>query len=380
VNRAQRVEILQLPESTGSRIYISPDGLGIAYFIEAGEGVQPGLYMADLESGVSGRVLPVDSLVQRGFVSEPVWSADGEQMALMLATEYATDIFLLSRSALGEFTNITNSGAYDLFPAFSPDGRFLAFVSDRARCPTWIPEQPGTCDRTGTPPPDGGQLHVQDLETGEVTRLSDVWITPSNAPRWINNRQIAFAEGDPLSGDTTRTLWLANAITGQAREVRPAGVQNPLMLNEAWSPDGTQVLYQSAGTSTEIQLANASGDVLASLSDLNYPRYGVSASWSPSGEFIAIGGVNGQCPYGATVLDDTLAFIAQSNPPPSMCSPAYAPNGAFVAYTGISLNNFDGRADIYTANPNGFGSVNLTGDMRGTMTFLRWISTPDDTE
>jgi Tol biopolymer transport system component len=63
-----------------------------------------------------------------------------------------------------------------------------------------------------------------------------------------------------------------------------------------------------------------------------------------------------------------------------MCSPAYAPNGAFVAYTGISLNNFDGRADIYTANPNGFGSVNLTGDMRGTMTFLRWISTPDDTE
>lgn len=378
VNRAARIEILQLPESTGDRVYISPDGLGIAYFIEPGEGIQPGLYMADLETGVSGRVLPLDALVQRGFVTEPVWSADGERMAMMLATPYATDIFALSRRSLGEFINLTNSGAYDLFPAFSPDGRYLAFVSDRARCPTWRPEQPNTCDRTGTPPPDGGHLYVQDLETGAVTQLADVWITEGNAPRWINERQIVFGEGEPLFGDTTRTLWIANAVTGQAREVRPAGVQNPLMLNEAWSPDGTQVFYQSAGAQTELHLTTPDGDVLASVSDLNYPRYGVAASWSPSGEFIAVGGLNGQCPYGSTVLDTTLAFIARSNPPPSMCSPVYAPNGAYVAYTGISLNNFDGRADIYSANPNGFGSVNLTGDMRGTMTFLRWIRTPDE--
>jgi len=370
-NRAARIEILQLPESTGNRVYVAPDGLGIAYFIEAGEGRAPGLYLSELESGLDIRLISMDTLLQRGFVVEPAWQPDGEAFAMMLATGYATDIFLVQRDGL--WRNLTQSGAYDLFPAFSPNGDYLAFVSDREVCPTWIPEQPGTCDGTDTPPPDGGHLHVMEMATGEVTKLADVWITPGNAPQWVNDRQIAFAAGEPLFGDTERTLWLADVQSGQSREVRPQDVASPLMLAEAWSPDGTQVLYQAAGVDSSVSLLGVNGSTVGSLSQFNYPRYGVAASWAPNSDTVAVGGVGGQCPFGATVLDDTLGVVTNGNPPPSMCTPRYSPAGEYIAFTGVSLNRFDGRADVYVANPNGQSALNMTGDLRGTMTLLGWI-------
>ncbi len=378
VNRAQRFEVLTIPESTGDRVYIAPNGLGVAYFVEPGESKGAGLYVLDIAAGTDARVLPITSLVQRGFVSEPIWDARGERFAITLATDYATDIYVLSPSGSPPPINVTQSGAYDRFPAFSPDGRYLAFVSDREQCPTWVPEQPNTCDRTDAPTPDGGHLHILDFQTNEVTKVSDVWITETNAPRWINDTQVAYAEGDPLFGDAERTLWIADVRTGTAREIQPNSATNPLMLSEAWSPNGSRVVYQSAGSSTEIVVASLNGDVVARLDELNYPRYGLAASWAPDGSSIAVGGVNGQCPFGSTVLDASLAFLAQGNPPPSMCDPQYAPDGSYIAFLGISLNNFDGRADVYTTNANGFGAVNLTGDLRGTMTLLGWINTDVD--
>jgi Tol biopolymer transport system component len=373
-NRAQRIAVLELPENTGERVYPSPSGTAVAYFIEGASGIVPGLYLANLPSGISARILPVSSLVQRGFISEPVWSPDGQRMAIMLATAYATDIFTIDVNG-DQSTNLTNSGAYDLFPAFSPDGRYLAFVSDRELCPTWTPEQPRTCDNTGAPPPVGGHLYTLELATGIVEKRSDIWLT--DPPVWINNTQIGYAEGNPLLGDRSRVLWTTNIVTGQTTEVRPQGSNNtPLMLAEAWSPDGTQVVYQNAGATTEIVVMDRNGQIQLSTEDFSYPRYGLQASWSPDGTRLALGGLNGQCPFGSTVMDgEDYTFIARSNPPPSMCAPIFSPNGQNIAFTGVSLNAFDGRADIYVANANGFGTVNLTGDLRGTMTLLGWVGT-----
>ena len=56
-----------------------------------------------------------------------------------------------------------------------PSGRrtahYLAFVSDRAQCPSWIPGEPGTCDGTDTPAPDGGSVYVLELATDRCSRF-----------------------------------------------------------------------------------------------------------------------------------------------------------------------------------------------------------------
>jgi Tol biopolymer transport system component len=368
---ANRVPILQLDSSTGNQVYISPDGASIAYFKQTSDGTT-GLYILDVTIGFSGRVLPVTSLIQRGFPSEPTWSPDGSQMAIALATGYDMDIFAVSKDGSSP-RNLTRHGAYDLYPSWSPDGRHILFVSDRERCPSWIPGEPGACDPNTTTPPNGGNPFILNVESGEVTQLSNQWVTDPASLRWLNANQVIFTSGDPAFGDPERTLWIASINPTQAREVRLTdGSDSPIRLVETWSPDGSAVLFQSAGASTEIVLAGSDGTLIGRTADLTFPRFGMAASWAPDGSLIAIGGVDGQCPYGITVLDNTFEFVTRSSPPPSACDPMYSPDGQWLAFTGVSMQR-DGRVDIYVAGPNGRGVVNMTGGLRGQIELLGWV-------
>lgn len=366
-----RIPVLQMPSSTNRQIYISANGRSIAYFLDTDSPQTTGLYVLDIESGISGRILPLDSLVQRGKLNQPTWSPDGRRLALALATGYDMDIFVIGRDGTNP-ENLTQSGAYDFWPSWSPDGRYMLFVSDRARCPSWIPGDPGACDALLTPePPAGGNPFIVEIESGAVTQLSDQWIT--EPPRWLNNRQVTFASGDPTTGDSERTLWIADISSEQAREVKLAdGTDSPLRLSEAWAPDGSAVVYQSAGTTTEIIAVSTDGRLLGRTNELNFARFGMAAAWSPDGQRIAIGGAGGQCPNGISVFDRTLTFVGRRVPPPSMCEPVYSPDGQFLAFTGV-VPNVDGRVDVYAGNFNGQSTANLTGSLRGTITLLGWF-------
>ena len=369
---AGRYPILQLPASTQNRVFISQNGKSIAYFQDesVGQGTG-GLYILDMNSKISGRILPITSLIQRGFPSQPSWSADGSRLAIALATGYDMDIYAVGKDG-SNIQNLTNSGAYDLWPSWSPDGRYLLFVSDRARCPSWIPGDADACDAVTTPPPNGGNLYLLELATGTVTQLSTQWLT--EAPRWLNATKIVFSSGDPTFGDPERTLWIADLNTKQAREVRLTdGSDGPIRLSEVWAQDGSAVLYQNAGISTtEIIAANLDGSLLGRTTELNFPRYGMMAAWSVDGTRIAVGGINGQCQYGIRVFDRNLDSVARGTPPPSMCNPTYSADGQWLAFTGINPR-IDGRIDVYVATTNGFGSANLTGGLRGAITMLGWV-------
>ncbi len=371
-NSAGRIAILQTQSSTGDQIYISRNGRSIAYFIEDSAGVGTGLYVLDLQSRISARILPILSLVQRGMFSEPNWSADGSTLAIALATGYDMDIFTIGRDG-SNLKNVTNSGSYDFAPVWSPDGRYLAFLSDRDRCPTWIPGETTFCDALTTPPPTGGQVYVLEVATGNVQRLSDAFVT--ERPRWINARNLVFASGDPIFGDTERRLFIADTATLQAKEVRlQEGSENPIRLSDAWAPDGSAVVYQSVGTdSAEIMALYTDGRLIGRVTDLTFARFGLSASWSTDSSRIAIGGVNGQCPYGIRIFSGTtLESITNGIAPPSMCNPSYSPDGQWLTFTGVNPSK-DGRVDVYVAQINGFGSVNLTGSLKGSIELLGWV-------
>ena len=362
-----RIQILQFDSSTGTDVFISQSGSSIAYMRPSGNPSVSGLYLVDLQIGVTGRILPLDNLTQRGIYSEPVWSPDGEQLALVLATGYDLDIFTVRRDGTGP-TNVTNRGSYDFYPAWSPDGQNILFVSDRLRCPSWIPGEPGTCDGTPNPPPTGGNVFVMNMATRETRQVSDVWV--SEPPRWLNPRQVVYAAGDPLFGDPERSLWITDIVSGDSRQL--LGSTDPLKLAEAWSPSGQQVIYQAAGSSTQIVLAGIGGNEIGRINDLTFARYGMSAAWSPDGTRVAIGGVNGECPYGVIVYDSGLGNIARGNPPPSMCEPTFSPDGRYIGFTGVN-SRVDGRVDVYAANSNGFGASNLTSALRGNIHMIGWV-------
>jgi len=368
-NSASRIPILQLDDTTGQQIFIAPTGDAVAYLKPTGTNNTAGLYIADFKSAISARVLPIRSLTQRGIYNAPVWSPDGSKMAIALATGYDIDIFIVGRDGSNP-TDLTMQGSYDFWPVWSPDGSYLAFVSDRAKCPSWIPGEAGTCDGTDTPPPTGGNVYIMEMGTKKVRQVSDRWVT--DPPKWANPRTVVFSSGDPLLGDSEHAIYAADAISGETRKLTLNGNDVPLKLAEAWSPNGQEVIFQAAGTSTDIVLANLSGQEIGRISDLPFARYGMTAAWSPDGTHIAIGGISGQCPYGVVVVDSNLNSVSRSNPPPTMCDPVYSPDNKFLAFDGINPH-IDGRTDIYVTNPNGLGLVDLTGSLKGQIDLIGWV-------
>lgn len=387
-NPSARTLILEVVTETPDQFFLAPDGSAVAYIVrDPVIGLNSGLYIADIQAGVSTRLLQSTALTQRGLYSAPAWSPDGRTLALTLATGYDLDIIAVDITTLRRSV-LVGGGAYDWSPAWSPDGRYLAFLSDRATCPTWIPDDlerpPGAraCDALTDPAPRSGQLYVLELATGTITQLSDQAIT--EAPRWVNNRQITFATtnpNDPLL-DPTRRLWLAT-VGGQTVEVALPGSGAPVYTSESWAADAGLVVLHDTSAGNRIVLARPDGSVVAASDELIFARYGLVAAFAPNGQRVALGGSSGQCPYGRTVLDipatlqqGSFAFTARSGPQPGMCAPVFSPDSAFIAFTGISpraVGAADGRVDVYSANSNGFDQVNLTGTLRGQVQLLGWV-------
>ena len=291
-----RVPVLEVNATSGLEAFPSRPGNALAYVKTDGDIRSNGLYILDFASGFSARVLAGDNpLVQRGIFMRPSWSPDGAQLAMAAATGYDIDIFIYAADGSGR-KNITEHGAYDWWPSWSPDGRHIAFVSDRADCPSWIPGEPGFCDALSDSPPTAGQVYLYSLESGRISRVSDV--AASEAPYWINASLIAFASGDPFDLlNPQRRIWRADITSGDVREIRlPDSPGAASYLSESWSPDGGAVLAQIAAGDNRLALLSADGALIGADDSLDFPRFSMRATWSPDGERIAFGGTAGQCP------------------------------------------------------------------------------------
>ena len=367
-----RIAVLELDSTASLDVFVAEPGNALAYVQTNGDIRTDGLYILDLASGFSARVLAGENpLVQRGRYMAPSWSPDGEQLALGLATGYDMDIFLYAVDGSGR-TNITERGSYDFWPSWSPDGKYIAFVSDRADCLSWRPTDPGFCDALTLPPPDTGQVYLYELATGEISLVADLQV--SEPPYWINSTMLALASGDPFDLlNPQRRIWRANISSGELIEARlPSSPAGASYLSESWSPSGGAVLAQIAEASNRLILLSAAGALIRQDEALDFPRYGLSAAWAPDGGRIAIGGTGGHCPYGIRVKDSRFRNVASAGPPPTMCDPRYSPDGRFIAFAGVNPR-VDGRNDIYVASANGFGASSITADLRGQVELIGWI-------
>ncbi len=367
-DNGQRVRVIELPASTAGRIYWSPTGLHLAYFLRTNDA--SGLYLLNIQTGRSIRLYAGDSLQPRGIIGhEPVWSPDGTQLAFVLPTAYATDIYLINADGTG-FRNLTNSSSYDFWPSWSTGGDVLAFVSDRVFCPTWFPDQPTTCDHPNAAPPDVGHLFSYDFRTNRLSQITD--ITLNSPPKWINADMVSVSIGslDPFSD--VSALWTYDVSAGSAWEV--SRQDGALYASPVWRSDGQRVIYQRITTESSIVLADRFGEVLTAIDQYSFVRFGLAASWSPGGDYLALAGSNGQCPYGLIVLD--AEFQAVNTPAQNLlaCDPIYDPTGNYLAYAGIRVERgTDGRVDVYIARPDGLGSRNISRDLEGEIQVLGWV-------
>lgn len=212
-----------------------------------------------------------------GTFSQPVWGPDGSTLAYVYRGTNFADIFTTDDQGQSQ-TRLTNSQStvldnndWNLRPTFSPDGQFIAFVSDRnSALPTlWLMNAADGSGRHALATPGLQQDDVDTLAWSPDG--SELAATIFNEP---GPTQIALVPMNPAPAGGQRQL-------AHALETLPPGAFDP-----AWSPDGTWLAFAAHdGNAIDIHVAQPDGSSVTRLtSDGLLAR---SPVWSPDGQHIA---------------------------------------------------------------------------------------------
>jgi Tol biopolymer transport system component len=249
----------------------SPSGQRIAYFFVDAATTDTDIWYFDITVGPEP--VPVTTGDVAANVKRLSWSADSEFLVYDAPQPDGaeSDIFRVA-IASGEITNLTEDSAdWDASPTWSPDGQWIAFVSDRAEVGQ-----------------GSDNIWLLDTAEGQVQQLtnSDATLQEDIEPAWSpDGSQIAFLRHSLLGelGDPTSPsgLWLVDVSTGEEQLLleitgQLVGVQPPV-----WSPNGRWLAYNAPGTAdTDIWVVSVEGGEPINVSNL--PGEDASISWAPS--------------------------------------------------------------------------------------------------
>jgi len=191
-------------------------------------------------------------------------------------------------------------------PAWSPDGRKLAYVSFENK---------------------RAAIFVQKLATGEREKISEA---PgiNGAPAWSpDGGQLAMT----LSKDGNPDIYVMNLAGKTLRKVTDS---ESIDTEPTWSRDGRAIVFTSdRGGRPQLYMVSAAGGAAQRLTyDGDYNARGV---FSPDGKSIAMVHGNGG-DYRIAVMDMASKKLRVLTRGPADESPGFAPNGSMVLYASRS--------------------------------------------
>ena len=232
---------------------------------------------------------------------------------------------------------ITRNHSISLFPAWSSDGKFLAYTSYKGGKP---------------------DLYIDNLAEMQEKSVAQKGINIT--PAWVPGK---FELAATLSFSGDQEIYL---LTGEGKIIKRLTNMKGSDVSPAWSPDGKKMAFVS----------NRSGDPQIYITDLVTDKtrrltyegnYNTQPSWSPRGGKIAyaslIDGRHNICVIDVEGMEPTqLTHESGDNE-----SPSWSPDGNLIVFS----SNREGPFKLYVMNAFGTDQRRLL-EMKGEQTNPKW--------
>lgn len=220
----------------------------------------------------------------------------------------------------GGVAAVTRNGSINLSPAWSPDGRSLAWTSYKR----------------GNP-----DMYIKDLVTGS-TRVVSNQPGINAAPAWSpDGNTLALTRS--TGGDAD--IYLINAQTGA--EIRRITTGGGIDVAPSFSPDGTMITYSSERSGgSQIYVSEVATGVSTRVT--NRAGWFSDPVFSPDGTQLAFVGRDGNFDILVANTDGTgMTRITQGEGDNE--DPSWSPDGRYLLFTSTRR----GRSEIWLATANG---------------------------
>jgi dipeptidyl aminopeptidase/acylaminoacyl peptidase len=278
-----------------------------------------------------------DDVYRFRIPTDPRVSPDGRHVvaSVKVATPrhdgYRTSLWLAATDGSSDARQLTIGATTDDHPRFSPDGRTIAFLSDRRLLVEDEPDRPKEAkDRE-----DGTQVHLIRVDGGEARRLTDLprgvedlawspdgrtlavlsmsyaadraadarrrgkalhrpsWAPPESDYRYIDRLDYLF-NGTGFTYDRIAHIWLVDVATGVARQLVAGATAE---RDVAWSPDGRRLAFTANRARnhdlverSDLFTVDVDSGTVTALTAGGDSLFG-SPSWTPDGSsVVALGG------------------------------------------------------------------------------------------
>lgn len=207
--KLMRVAVPSQLTSVGS-VSWTPDGTEIAF---AGQAEEPdgsyNIYSMNLDEDEQPSRIVVDGI-------QPAWSPDGKYLAFTTLRDGNLEVYVADGEGEGQ-RNLTRHEGYDGRPSWSPDGNRITFESDRF---------------------GNLEICIMDVASGAVVNVTN-HPAKDREPAWsADGRELAFVSNRDLNNHIYRMAVDGSGVTrltsGNVEDREPS-----------WSPDGESLCFNS---------------------------------------------------------------------------------------------------------------------------------------
>jgi dipeptidyl aminopeptidase/acylaminoacyl peptidase len=306
--------------------------------------VMPGAGALGAQTPIPTRTPTIDQSLEMQNVSVPRISPDGKRVVYEQtrtnwdSNAFETDLWMAD-TASGERHRLTVTAKSSSVAAWSPDGRWIAFLSDR---PAPISGSPADKKQVYVMPADGGEAQqLTKMEKGvnafewapDSSRIAIAAEAPES--KAMKDRKESFGEYQVLHADYEMAhLWLVDLPKTDAAGRTPAPAEPRLLTagdsfsvgDFKFSPDGARIAFSAQRDPDLISISSADIYTVAVADGavkkiVDTPGPDTHPQWSPDGTQIAYATANGSKYFFYT--DGRIAMVGSEGGTPRVLTAGF---------------------------------------------------------